>query len=159
MVGGGNSAVQEAMFLTKFANHIDLLVLGQISASEVLRTELKRCVEAGKISVHLNAETQEILAENDKVIGVKVMQDGKTKTIKTDGVFIFIGLKPNTKFLDESGIALDESGFIVTDCHLQTNIPGVFASGDVRSGATMQVASAVGEGATVAHSIREYLTN
>ncbi|MGB2787236.1 MAG: NAD(P)/FAD-dependent oxidoreductase, partial [Candidatus Saccharimonadaceae bacterium] len=77
--------------------------------------------------------------------------------IETDGVFVFIGLKPNTQFLVDSGVQLDPIGHIITDSHLQTAVPGVFASGDVRSGATMQIASAVGEGASAAQSIREYL--
>lgn len=77
----------------------------------------------------------------------------------TDGVFIFVGLKPNTQFLDGSGVELDAQGLIKTDEHLETNLAGVFASGDVRSGATMQIASAVGEGATAALAIREYLDN
>jgi thioredoxin reductase (NADPH) len=86
-----------------------------------------------------------------------VTEKGKPNNIKVDGVFIFAGLKPNTSFLEGSGVELDETGFIKTDLNLSTNLPGIFASGDVRSGATMQIASAVGEGATAAHSIREYL--
>jgi thioredoxin reductase (NADPH) len=74
-----------------------------------------------------------------------------------DGVFVFVGLKPNTQFLTGSGVELDEYGLVKTNEHLATNLKGVFASGDVRSGATMQVASAVGEGATAALSIREFL--
>jgi thioredoxin reductase (NADPH) len=70
---------------------------------------------------------------------------------------VFVGLKPNTEFLKSSAIELDEIGFVKTDQNLMTAIPGVFCSGDVRSGATMQIASAVGEGATAALKIREYL--
>jgi len=70
---------------------------------------------------------------------------------------VFIGLKPNTQFLAGSGVELDERGLIKTNEHLATNVAGVFASGDVRSGATMQVASAVGEGATAALNMREFL--
>jgi thioredoxin reductase (NADPH) len=77
----------------------------------------------------------------------------------TDGVFVFVGLKPNTQFLEGTGVELDAVGLVKTDEHMETNLPGVFASGDVRSGATMQIASAVGEGATAALSIREYLDN
>ena len=72
-------------------------------------------------------------------------------------MFVFIGLIPNTQFLTNSDVELDLGGHIITDEHLHTNIPGVFASGDVRSGATMQIASAVGEGAVAAVQIREYL--
>ena len=88
------------------------------------------------------------------MIGTK---DGEKVTLETDGIFIFVGLNPNTQFLAGSDIKLDEQRLIVTDTRLETSMPGVFASGDVRSGATMQIASAVGEGATAALSIREYL--
>jgi thioredoxin reductase (NADPH) len=158
VVGGGNSAIQEAIFLTRFTSHIDLLVRSTVKASEVLQHELQKFVDEGKITIHLNTTTEEIVAnENNKVVSVKAVEDGVPVSIETDGVFVFVGLKPNTGFLKDSGIELDEQGLIKTDTHLQTNMPGVFASGDVRSGATMQIASAVGEGATAALSIREYL--
>ena len=159
VIGGGNSAIQEAMFLTRFATHIDVVSLFDLTASEVLQKELQKYIDDGTIAVHTNTVTKEIVACDDKVRAVRVEKDNKTFDISTDGVFIFIGLKPNTQFLKDSQIKLDERGFIKTDCKLQTNIPGIFASGDVRSGATMQVASAVGEGATVSISIREYLSD
>ncbi|MEP7204725.1 MAG: FAD-dependent oxidoreductase [Candidatus Saccharibacteria bacterium] len=157
VVGGGNSAVQEAIFLTRFASHIDLLVRSVIKASDVLQRDLQTLVDDGKITVHLQTVTEEIIAVDGKVHSVKATQDGKPVVIETDGVFIFVGLKPNTQFLVGSGIELDGQGLVKTDNKLQTNIAGIFASGDVRSGATMQIASAVGEGATAALSIREYI--
>ena len=157
-VGGGNSAVQESLFLTKFASHIDMLVRGDsLRASEVLQEELGR--HSDKVTVHFNTTTDEIVGENGKVI--KVIGTDKTTGRKveypTDGVFVFIGLFPNTQFLKSSGIELDEFGFINTDERLMTNLPGVFTAGDVRHGATMQIASASGEGATAALMIRYYL--
>lgn len=157
VVGGGNSAIQEAIFLTRFTTHIDLLVRSTIKASEVLQHELQKFVDEGKISVHLNTTTEEIVAVEGKVKSVNVIKDGVPAVIETDGVFVFVGLKPNTGFLKDSAIELDEQGLVKTDRHLSTTMPGVFASGDVRSGATMQIASAVGEGATAALSIREYI--
>ncbi len=157
VVGGGNSAVQEAIYLTRFATHIDLVVRSTVKASEVLQNELKKYVDDNKITVHLQSPTEEIVATDGHVTAVRVTKDGKLVDIATDGVFVFAGLKPNTGFLIGSGIELDDQGFVVTDKHLQTNIAGIFASGDVRSGATMQIASAVGEGATAADSIDEYL--
>jgi thioredoxin reductase (NADPH) len=154
VVGGGNSAAQEALFLTKFASHIDMLVRSELKASDVLIKEL----EANKkITVHLGTSTDEIVGEDNKVVKVVGTQKGKKVEIPTDGVFVFVGLLPNTQFLASSDIELDEVGLIKTDAHLQTNMKGVFAAGDVRSGATMQIASAVGEGATAALRIREYL--
>lgn len=157
VVGGGNSAVQETIFLTRYASHIDLLVRSTIKASDVLQKDLEKHIDSGKVTVHLATVSEEIVAENGSVIGVKALKNGEPATFETDGVFVFIGLKPNTGFLAGSGIELDEHGLIRTNARLETNIPGIFASGDVRSGATMQIASAVGEGASAALSIREYL--
>ena len=157
VIGGGNSAVQEAIFLTRFASHIDLLVRSEVKASDILKKELQKLVDEGKITVHLGATPLEITSEDGKVNGVNFEQASQSKSVAVDGVFVFIGLKPNTDFLKGSGIELDEWGLIKTNHRLETNIPGVFASGDVRSGATMQIASATGEGATAALAVREYL--
>lgn len=155
VVGGGNSAVQEAVFLTRFATHIDLLVRSELRASEILQKELK--AHADKITVHLGVTIDDIVGKDNFVTKVNATQHGNKRLFEVDGVFIFIGLEPNTKFLQESGIEFDAIGLIKTDSNLQTAVPGVFAAGDVRSGATMQIASAVGEGATAALKIREYL--
>ena len=157
VVGGGNSAVQEAVFLTRFASHIDLLVRSTVKASEVLQHDLQKYVDEGKITIHLGVKPKEIVAIDNKVTHVLADKDSEEVKYETDGVFVFIGLSPNTQFLEGSGVELDESRLIKTNEHLETNLPGVFACGDVRSGATMQIASAVGEGATAALSIREYL--
>lgn len=158
VVGGGNSAVQEAIFLTRFATHIDLLVRGdKMRASDILQQELEK--HKDKITVHFNTTTDEIVGENNlvtKVIGTD-RTSGETVEIETDGVFVFIGLLPNTQFLADSDVELDEIGMIKTGMDLQTSMPGVFAAGDVRSGATMQIASAAGEGATAALMVRKYL--
>jgi thioredoxin reductase (NADPH) len=157
VVGGGNSAVQEALFLTRFASHIDLLVRSQVKASEVLVHELNKMVESGKITVHKNIQPEKILGDGKHINEIKAIQNSKPISFKPDGIFVFIGLTPNTKFLKYTDIELDEWDFVKTDLNLMTNIPGVFASGDVRSGATMQIASATGEGATAALNIRKYL--
>lgn len=157
VIGGGNSGFQEALFLTRYASHIDLLVRSSVSASEVLQHEMQKFVDEGKVTIHLQTTTEEILATDGRVTAVNAIKAGEAITIDTDGVFVFVGLLPNTQFLEGSGVELDELGLIKTNQHLETNIKGVFASGDVRSGATMQIASAVGEGASAALSIREYL--
>lgn len=154
VVGGGNSAVQEALFLTRFATHIDILVRSKLRASDVLIKELEK---SDKITVHLETTTDEIVGQDGHVTKVVGTQNGKKVDFPTDGVFVFVGLLPNTQFLKGSNIELDEVGLIKTGIDLQTNMPGVFAAGDVRSGATLQIASAVGEGATAALMIRKYL--
>jgi thioredoxin reductase (NADPH) len=161
VVGGGNSAVQEGLYLTRFASHIDMLVRSSVKASEVLQHGLKQAVKAGKITVHLQTTTDEIIGEDNKVVKVvgTDKQTGRQVEFPTDGTFVFVGLKPNSEFLSTSGIELDAIGFVKTNAHLQTSMPGVFAAGDIRSGATMQIATAVGEGATAALIMREYLEN
>jgi thioredoxin reductase (NADPH) len=157
VVGGGNSAVQEGIFLTRFASHIDMLVRSKIKASDVLQKELQK--HKDKITVHLGVTTDEIIGENNHVTKVIGTQDGQKVEFATDGVFVFVGLDPNTKFLDGSGVELDERKFVLSDARLMTKVPGIFVAGDVRSGATLQIASATGEGATSALMIREYLEN
>ncbi|MCA9324064.1 FAD-dependent oxidoreductase [Candidatus Saccharibacteria bacterium] len=159
VVGSGNSSAQEALFLTKFASHIDILIRGsEWKASDVLVHEIEK---NDKITVHFNTTTDEIIGGEEnglpkitKVVGTK---DGKKTDFETDGVFVFIGLKPVTYFLEGTGVEFDEFGFIKTNQKLMTAVPGLFCAGDVRSGATMQIASAVGEGASAALAIREYL--
>ncbi len=157
VVGGGNSALQETIFLTRYATHIDLLVRSTMKASDVLQHDLQKYIDEGKVTVHLNTTTDEILATDGRVSSVKVTENGAASEIITDGVFVFVGLVPNTQFLEGSGVELDEVGLVKTNQHLETTVQGIYASGDVRSGATMQIASAVGEGAAAALSIREYL--
>lgn len=159
VVGGGNSAVQEAMFLTRFATHIDLMVRSKLRASEVLQKDLQKFVDDGKITVHLATTTDEIVGGKDgtvvQVKGTEVKSGAEVK-LDTDGVFVFVGLKPNNEFLGGQ-LETDEIGLIKTDENLMSSMPGVFVAGDIRAHATMQVASAVGEGATAALKIREYL--
>ncbi len=163
VVGGGNSAVQEAMFLTRFTSHIDMLVRNDFRASDVLVHELEEKYK-DKITVHKGVTTDEIVGATvdgmdkvTKVIGTDKATGNKVE-FGTDGVFVFVGLDPNTGFLKDSAIELDEIGFIKSDADkLETTIPGVFVAGDCRQGSTMQIATAVGEGATAALRIREYL--
>lgn len=157
VVGGGNSAIQEAIFLTRFASHIDLLVRSTIKASDVLQQDMQKLVDAGKITVHLHTTTDEIVGVDRSVTKVLGTKAGVKIEFKTDGVFVFVGLEPNSQFLRTTPILMDAIGFVLTDANLQTNMSGVFAAGDIRSGATMQIASAIGEGATAALKIREHL--
>lgn len=156
VVGGGNSAVQEAIFLTRYASHIDMLVRSKLRASDVLQKELDEYVKKGKVTVHLNTPTEEIIGKDNMVTSVRITKDNKPEFLEVDGVFIFVGLMPNSQFV-QGLIDLDEIGFIKTDENLHTSMKGVFAAGDIRSGATMQIASASGEGATAALKIREFL--
>ena len=155
VIGGGNSAAQESLFLTKFASSIDLLIRKDaFRASHVLVEEVN---QHPKIKVHFQTAPQRFEGENDRMKQVIAEQNGQLVTFPADGVFVFIGLKPVTDFLQGSSVELDSFGFVPTDATFQTNLAGCFCAGDVRSGATMQIASAIGEGASAALAIRHYL--
>lgn len=156
VIGGGNAAMQESMFLTKFSSDITMLVRGsELKGSEILIDNLKLKPE---IKVEYNTVVTEIIGQDGLVSSVKAGNTvtGQERVIDTNGVFVFIGLLPNTGWL-KGVIDLDEIGMIKTDKTLETSMKGVFAAGDVRSGASMQIASATGEGATAALMVREYL--
>lgn len=157
VIGGGNSAAQETLFLARLAEHVDILIRkDKWRASDIL---IDRINQTPNVKVHFNTEVSEILGK-DKVVNkvvAKNNQTNKTTEFDVEGVFVFVGLIPNTKFLDGSGVKLDERGFVITNDDYGTNVLGIFSAGDVRSGATEQIASAVGEGAAAALTIREYL--
>ena len=155
VVGGGNSGVEEGLFLTKFANSVTVLeVRERLGASQILR---EKAESHPKMNVRLGTTVEEFKG-NGKLssVVVKDLATGDTEELHPGAVFIFIGLDPNTGFVRDL-VDLDQWGFIQTDPTLQTSIEGVFAAGDVRKGSTKQVASAVGEGATAALMIRQYL--
>lgn len=153
VVGGGNSGMQEGLFLTKFASHITMLVRGgQLKGSRVLVDRVLRASD--KITVVYNAPVQRVLDDGKRAIGVMTTQG----EVKADGIFVFIGLLPNTHWLGDQ-VKLDERGFIVTNTDFQTSLPGVFAAGDVRAGSTGQIATAVGEGVAAALRMREHIEN
>lgn len=156
VIGGGNSAIQETIFLTKFATKIHLLVRSTIKASEILQKKLQSFIDSGQVVVYLQTNIVSILGDNQLVNRILIKQGDIKQELPIDGVFIFVGLKPNSEFLNDS-LKLDEQNFIKTDDNLLTSMNGVFAAGDIRSGSTMQIASAVGEGATAALRIRQYL--
>jgi len=175
VIGGGNSAAEESLHLTKFADQITLLVRGdKFKASKIVQDNV---FDNPKIEVRLNTSVQEFLGSKSKLNKLRLVdhKGGANQELAVDGAFVFIGLDPNTGFLHDSTIRLNEWGFIITGhdlvhdgdrppgyttrepAALETSVPGIFAAGDVRLGSTKQVASAAGEGATAALLIREYL--
>jgi len=175
VVGGGNSAAEESLLLTKFADHVNILVRkGQFKATKIIQESV---LSNPKINVRWHTEVKEFIGERSKLTKLRIMnnQTETEEVIAVHGAFIFIGLVPNTEFLKESDVLLDKWGFIVTGhalMHqrerqkgfekrapflLETSVPGVFAAGDVRDTSTKQVVSAAGEGTSAALMIREYL--
>lgn len=155
VVGGGNSAGEESIFLTKFAKHVTIATRADsLSASSVV---VEKVQENPNIDV-ITGVTPAEFRGGDKLEAVvlKDVKTGETREITPAGVFVFIGLSPNSDVVRDL-VATDERGFIVTDEALMTSVPGVFAAGDVRQGSTKQAASAAGEGAAVALAIRRYV--
>ncbi len=155
VVGGGNSGVEEGLFLTKFANKVTVLeVRDRLGASQVLQ---EKAANHPQMEIRLGTTVEEFRG-NGKLasVVVKSVDTGKVEELTPAAVFIFIGLDPNVDFL-RGTVDLDRWGFITTGQNLETSLEGVYAAGDVRAGSTKQVASAVGEGATAALMIRHYL--
>ena len=155
VVGGGNSGVEEGLFLTKFATKVTILEVGErLRASQILQ---EKAASHPQIEVRLNTTVVEFKGEGKlSSVVIKNTATGETEEITPGAVFVFIGLLPNTAFVKDS-VDLDQWGSISTSPTMETSLEGVFAAGDARSGSTKQVASAVGEGATAALMIRQYL--
>ena len=155
VVGGGNSAGEESIFLARFASEVTILVRGDdLTASKLVADKLR---EEPRISVRPHTEVVEFRGEGKlKSVLVRDRETGAQEELHPAGVFVFVGLRPNSEWLPAT-VARDAGGFITTSATLETSIPGVFAAGDVRAGSTKQAASAAGEGATAALMIRGYL--
>lgn len=175
VIGGGNSAAEESLFLVKFVEKVTLLVRGdKLSASQVIQ---EKTLNHPQIDVRFNTEVTNFSGAGGKLkeMTINNRETGQTENIHPSGVFVFIGLTPNTGILEGTTVERNPWGFILTGhdlvhdgrkipgfagrepMFLETSVPGIFAAGDVRQGSTKQVASAAGEGATAALLIREYL--
>jgi len=162
VVGGGNTAVEEALYLSNIAEHVTLIHRSdKFKAEAILVDKLKEKVSAGKIALELNSNTDEILGDTSGVTGVRVKDNaGKTKDIGVHGVFIAIGHAPNTAVF-EGQVDL-EHGYIKTRSGNQgnataTNVPGVFAAGDVQDHIYRQAITSAGSGCMAALDAERYL--
>ncbi|MDR1032950.1 MAG: FAD-dependent oxidoreductase [Candidatus Nomurabacteria bacterium] len=153
VVGGGNSAAQEAVFLTRFASSVEILARSTFKASAVLQKKVR---EHG-IKVYESTKALEVLGDGKRATNLKIEGPSGASELPVDGIFVFVGIHPAGEFAAESGLKLDEQGYIKTDLNFQTNLPGVFAAGDIRSGSTKQVVTAAGEGAAAAKAVGRYL--
>ena len=155
VVGGGNSGVEEGLFLTKFATKVTVIEFNdQLGASQILREKADR---HPKVEIKLGKAVQEFKGTGHlESIIIQDRATGENGELFPAAAFIFIGLDPNTAFVKDL-IETDKYGFITTSGTMETSLEGVFAASDARGGSTKQVASAVGEGATAALMIRNYL--
>jgi len=156
-VGGGDTAVQESLFLTKFAKKVYLIHRrDRLRAAAILQ---KRALSNEKIEIIWDSVLTDISGlTNVENITVQNVKTGGKIRLSVDGCFIWVGTIPNTKFLTDS-VKLDEYGFIVAGLNMETSVPGVFAVGDVRNTPLRQIATAVGDGAIAAISAENYIEN
>lgn len=154
VVGGGDTAVEEAMYLTKMCSSVTLIHRrDELRANKLAQS---RALANEKLNIIYDTVVDEIIGD-DKVSQLKLRnkKTDETSTLDINGVFIFVGYLPNNAFFPPE-LEVNEQGYIVTDDEMATNIPGVFAVGDVRQKKLRQVTTAVGDGGAVMHGIEEY---
>ena len=155
VVGGGDTAVEEGVYLTRYASSVTIIHRrDQLRAARIIQ---ERAFSNPKIRFILNTVVAEIFGEKQvEGLGLRNVKTGEASELKVSGVFILVGMRPNTDFL-KGVLELDERGFIITNEDLETSIPGVFAAGDVRKTNLRQVAVSVGEGALASYLAEKYL--
>ncbi|BAT72050.1 thioredoxin reductase (NADPH) [Thermosulfidibacter takaii ABI70S6] len=155
VVGGGDTAVQEAIFLTKFASKVYLIHRrDKLRAAPILQ---ERLFKNEKIEVIWDTVVEKIVGDGAvEGVELKNVKTGEKKFLKVAGVFIFIGIKPNTAFVGDV-LELDANGFIITNENLETNVPGVFAAGDVRRKNLRQVVTACADGAIAVYQAQQFI--
>jgi len=155
VVGGGDSALTEALFLTKFAR--ELTIIHRRDALRGTKIYQERALASPKIKFLWNSIVQEIKGDSTvRSINVKNVKTGEIKEVETEGVFLFVGLVPRTQFL-KGVVQMDEAGYILTHEDCETSTKGIFAVGDCRKKLLRQIATAVGDGATAAFAAEKFL--
>jgi len=156
VVGGGDSALEEGLFLTKYANSVRVLHRRDtLRAGEALKG---RALKNEKLSFVWNTVVEQINGNGRvKSVDVRDLKSGSTRTLPTNGVFIYVGHYPNTA-LFEGQLAMDEHKYLITDEKMMTNVPGVFAAGEVQDPVYRQVATSVGQGVAAAMMTERWLS-
>lgn len=155
VIGGGNSAVEEALFLTRYAKKVSIVHRrDELRADKILA---ERALSNPKIYFFWHSVVEEISGKQkvEEVI-LKDLANGKKLKVPVDGIFIYIGSKPNSEIVKDT-VKLDKQGFILTDENMKTSAAGIFAAGDVRAKSLRQVVTAVGDGAIAADSARKFI--
>jgi thioredoxin reductase (NADPH) len=153
--GGGDAGITEALYLTKLASKVVLIeAMPELTASAILK---ERAFAEPKLVIRCNEKVLQIIGD-EKVEAIEIAQTitGKQEILKVDGVLVHVGIIPNTDYLD-GVIPLDETGLIVVNNKLETEISSIAAAGDIRSGSPWQVAAAVGDGTIAAITLQRFL--
>jgi thioredoxin reductase (NADPH) len=155
VVGGGDAAVEEALFLTRLVKKVHIIHRrDELRAIKILQ---ERALAHEKIAFIWNTVVEKIEGENSvEALKLKNIKEDRAFSLSVEGVFIYVGLSPNTTWL-KNRLPLTEQGFIETDHGMETSLPGVFAAGDVRHKLLRQIATAVGDGSTAAFAAEKYL--
>lgn len=155
VIGGGDSAVEEGVFLTKYADKVTIVHRRDtLKAQKILQ---ERAFKNDKIDFIWNSTLKSINEKEGKVGSVTLIDnEGKETDVETDGVFVYIGMQPLTKPFQHLGIT-DEVGYIITNEEMETNIPGIFAAGDVRQKKLRQIVTATGDGSIAAQNAQHYI--
>ena len=155
VIGGGNSALEEGLHLSEFADRVRVLARSDLSASPVLQERVR---SDPQFTIHTGMDIVALEAERGRFSAVvaRDSNSGETRRYPAAAAFVFIGLDPNTEFLGDA-VQRDAGGFLVTSATMETSMPGVFAAGDVRSGSTKQLGSAVGDGIAALLMARRHL--
>lgn len=158
VVGGGDSALQEALYLTKFAAKVNLIHRrNEFRAAKIIQ---EKVFAESKINIIFDSVVEKISGSlSVEQITLKNVKNNISSQLSVNGIFVFVGWLPNTKFLSDTQITLNENGYIVTDDNMNTSVEGVFACGDVRQKILRQVVTATGDGAIAAISAQHYLEN
>lgn len=158
IVGGGNTAIQEALHLTKFASKVTVIHRRDaLRATAILQ---EKAFAEEKIEFIWDAQVSEIVGTEESVESLNIQHnDGTASTLAVTGIFVLIGVVPNNEMLPPEQLKTDEGGFVVTDHEMCTELPGVYAAGDIRSKMSRQIINAAGEGATAELSAEHYLSN
>ena len=156
VVGGGDTAIQEALFLTRYAAKVSIIHRrDRLRAEKILQQQV---FKNEKIDFIWDSTVEKIEGEN-KVENIKLknIKTGNISNLECSGIFIFVGFTPNTDYI-KTIVKTDDSGWIITDDKMNTNIPGIFAAGDLRANTYRQIATAVGDGVTAALSCEKYIS-
>lgn len=155
VVGGGDSALEEAFFLTRFCKKV--YVIHRREKFRAVKLLVDRVVGSERIELVREAVVERIVGSAGvEAIDVKDLKSGETTRIPVSGVFLYVGLSPNTGFLPDT-VRMDERGYVITDDEMRTSVPGIFAAGDVRRKSLRQISTAVGDAAVGAMSAVRYL--